>query len=278
MPDFFDEVDSLGIVEEHIQQVLSLEQTQAEKLLRRYREVRRDLRDRLDSLPEGTFTSQQLRGVITQVDAAISAMSISLSGGMNQAAGAFALSGVEQSLDELQRFEKHFTGAVVPLNVNRLLAADDTKNFLINKYEASIRAYSEDVRSGLVNSMTNAMLAESPLSTVVRGLGQFFLGEEWKLLRIARTEFHNIYNLGKQKGLAATRDEVLPDLMKTLFHPMDGRTGKDSVYANRLNMIVPIDEPFRYRWGKQDRVFMVPPDRPNDRSVLVPYRKVWNTD
>lgn len=276
MADFFDEVDLLGIVEEHIQQVLRLEDAQSEKLLRRYREIRRDLRDRLDFLPEGTFSSQQLRGVLVQVDSAISAMSISLSGGMAESAELFAKSGVDKGILELQRFEKEFRGAVVPINVNRILATAETTNFLINRHEASISAYSEAVRSQIVQSLSNEALAESPLSTVVRKLGQFFVGEEWKLQRIARTEFHNVYNLGKFNGLLQTRDEVLPDLKKALFHPKDARTGADSDYAASLNLVVPLDEPFKYKWRGKMRVFMTPPDRPNDRSVMVPYRESWN--
>lgn len=277
MPNFFEQADSFGIVENHIQDVLALEESQSKKLLTRYKAVRQDLRDRLDFMNADTFTQQQLRGVLVQIDSAITAMEISLATGMKEQASIFALHGVNDGLTELQRFEKEFTGAVVPINVNRALVADETTNFLLNKYEASIRAYSEGLRSQLVNSLTTEALAQSPLSTVVRKLGQFFTGEEWKLLRVARTEFHNVYNMGKMNGLIETRDEVLPDLMKTLIHPMDARTGSDSVFAARLNMIVPIDEPFTYMWQGKKRIYMTPPDRPNDRSVLVPYRKSWNT-
>jgi hypothetical protein len=273
---FFEEVDSLGIVEEHIQGVLKLEEDKAKILLRRYSEIRRELRDRLDYLPNGTFTAQQLRGVLTQVDAAITAMNISLATGMKQQASIFALRGVDDGITELQKFEQHFQGAVIPININRVLVAEDTNNFLINKYDASIRAYSEDVRAGLVGSLTNSSLMEAPLSTVVKNLGAFFMGEEWKLQRIARTELHGVYNQAKANGMIEVRDETLPDLMKTLIHPMDARTGKDSVYAAQLNLIVPIDEPFRYKWAGKERVFQNPPDRPNDRAILVPYRKSWN--
>lgn len=276
MPDFFEEVDSIGIVEQHIQGVLKLEESKAKALLGRYKEIRQDLRDRLDFVPGDTFSAQQLRGVLTQVDAAITAMSISLSGGMQESAQIFAIRGVDDGITELQKFERTFQGAVTPININRVLIAEDTSNFLINKYDASIRAYSEGLRSSLVSSMTNEALSQSPLSTVVRKLGQFFTGEEWKLQRIARTEFHNIYNLGKQNSLTEVRDSTLPDLMKALMHPMDKRTGADSIALARENPIVPLDEPFVQEWRGQKFVFMTPPNRPNDRAVMVPYRKTWD--
>lgn len=272
---FFDEVDSLGIVESHIQKVLKLEDAESRALLRRYREIRSELRDRLDTLQDGTFSAQQLRGVLVQVDSAIEAMSESLKTGMKEASGKSALFGAQDQITEIQRFEKKFRGAVVPINVNALVVAEDASNFLLNQHEASIDAYSEGVRSSLVQSLTNEALMESPLSTVVRKLGQFFVGEEWKLQRIARTELHNVYNQAKLLGMQEVKDDTLTDLKKTLIHPMDARTGADSKYAARQNLIAELDEPFRYRWDGAIREYMAPPDRPNDRSILVPYRQAW---
>lgn len=275
MADFFEEIDTLDIVESHVQRVLKLEESKANLLLRRYKEVRQELRDRLDRVQGDTFTAQQLRGVLIQVDGAIAAMNKGLKEAIGEQSFDFALLGVEDQLSELQKFEKHFTGAVVPININAQLVASDTDNFLINRYESSINAYSEGIRSMLVTNLTNESLMESSLSKVTRQLGTFFQGEEWKLLRIARTELHNVYNLGKMNGMLETRDQVLPDLMKTLYIPMDARTGSDSKALSRQSPIVPIDEPFVQVWKGQKRVYMAPPDRPNDRSILIPYRKDW---
>ncbi len=78
------------------------------------------------------------------------------------------------------------------------------------------------------------------------------------------------------KGMGEIQDETIPDLQKTLIHPMDLRTGADSQYAASLHLVADIDEPFRYRWKGVEREFMAPPDRPNDRAILVPYRAAWN--
>ena len=275
MSDFFDTVDSMGIVEDHIQRVLKLEDSSATKLLRRYKEVRHTLNDRLQRAREGSFTAQQLGGVLAQVDGAIIAMSESLKTGMGDQAFSAAMLGISDQVSELKAFEKEFNGAVVAINLDAQLIAQDTQNFLINRYESSIDAYSQGLRSSLVQSLTNEALMESSYSTVVQKLGGFFQGEEWKLHRIARTELHNIYGMGKLNGMLETQRTVLPDLMKTLIHPMDSRTGADSKYAARLNMIVPLDEPFKYKWKGKIREFMSPPDRPNDRSIIVPYRQTW---
>lgn len=272
---FFDAVDANGIVERHIQRVLKLEDTQAAILLQKYKQTRQELRDRLDRVNRDTFTAQQMRGVLVQVDAAITAMEIALSGGMREAAGVFARNGVDDGIDEIMEFQDEFQDAVIPINIDRVLVAANTENFLFNRYEASISAYSEGIRAMLAQNLANEALMESPYSTVIRKLGAFFQGEEWKLHRIARTEFHNIYNVSKMNGFTEIRNTVLPDLMKTLIHPMDKRTGADSKALARENPIVPIDEPFVQEWQGQVRKYMAPPDRPNDRAILVPYRKSW---
>ena len=277
--DFFEQVDSFGIVELHIQRVLKLEDQQAKQLLERYKSVRYELRDRLSRTRAGTFTSQQLRGVLTQIEAAISAMTTSLKDRMGSAALTLAEAGVDDLLSELAKFEDEFTGAVVPINLNAQIAALDTRNFLLTQYESSIDAYGSDLISQLVGNLTQSSLMEASYGEVVTNLDQFFMGEEWKLHRIARTELHNIYNIGKMNGMSElVGQEILPDLKKALMHPMDARTGDDSKYLAVKNPIVPINEPFEYRWHGKLREFMAPPDRPNDRAILIPVRDSWGTD
>lgn len=276
MGDFFQEVDSDGIVEDHIQSVLKLEDVQARSLLKRYREVRGDLRDRLDSIRADTFSAQQLRGVLVQVDGAIAAMNESLKEGISTGAQKAALTGVDNSLKEIKHFSSMFGGAVQPINLNNVLIAQDTTNLLLSKYDTSLDAYSQGIRSQVSNVLTNAAIEEIPFSEITARMGQFFLGEEWKLTQIARTELHNVYNLGKLNSMTEVQERYLPNLQKTLFHPMDARTGADSKFVNEEHLVVDLDKPFEYTWKGVKRSYMVPPDRPNDRSILVPYRSNWN--
>jgi hypothetical protein len=277
--DFFDEVDDIGIVEDHVKAVSSLEDAQSEKLIRSYSEVRKNLMERLRTIRADTFTAQQLRGVLAQVDGALSVMEKNLGRDMGEGADKAAMEGVSHITKEIERFSKQFEGAVTPIRLNSALIAQDTNTFLVNKYETSIASYSQDVRQAVTQGLTNSMIEEAPMGVVHDRLDKYFEGEEWKLERLARTELHNVYNLGKLLGMQETKDEYVPDLMKTLYQPMDSRTGKDSMYAAKLNLIEPLDKPFHYKWksGKKtyDRLFMTPPDRPNDRSVLIPYRPEW---
>lgn len=58
---------------------------------------------------------------------------------------------------------------------------------------------------------------------------------------------------------------------KTTYPVKDQKTGDDSWYYYSLRQIKPINEPFEYVWKGKTRTFMTPPDRPNDRNVLIPY-------
>lgn len=58
---------------------------------------------------------------------------------------------------------------------------------------------------------------------------------------------------------------------KTTYPVKDRRTCPDSWYYYDQRQVKPIDEPFNYTWDGNERVFMTPPDRPNDRNILIPY-------
>src|SRR5206468_1830278 len=122
--------------------------------------------------------------------------------------------GVDDILTELKKFEKQFTGAVVPINVNAQVVAQDTSNFLLNQYDASLDAYGQGLITQMTSAITQSALMEEPYGEMVSKLGNFFMGEEWRLHRIVRTELHNVYNVGKLNGMYDTQEEAIPDLMK----------------------------------------------------------------
>jgi len=85
---------------------------------------------------------------------------------------------------------------------------------------------------------------------------------------IATTESFRILNLGQfntAKRLGFTH--------KYLFNPMDSKTGEDSKIAENKygseDKAIPIDKPFKYTYAGKERVYMLPPDRPNDRSIVI---------
>jgi hypothetical protein len=276
MADFFEDQSIEGVAERHVRELQALEKSKAEEVLKLYKEIRRDIQDRLLSLPRGTFSYQRLGGVLLQVNTGIDALSNSLKRGMGAASRDTAELGVEHLTTELNEWNEQFTGAVSAIDLDSVLIANEVQQLNISRYESSLSAYSESVRADISRGLTEAVVQEMPLGEVVNTVGQYFKAEQWKLLQIARTELHNIYSQGKLNAMTDLQETSMPDLKKTLWHPMDSRTGDDSKYVARKDLIVPVDKPFRYKWKGVERVFMSPPDRPNDRSILIPYRESWS--
>lgn len=278
---YFEDVDALQIAENHIREIQQMEEDKAKKLLSMYRRIRRDLRDRLDVMGEqdrGRFTAQRMRGVLLQVELAIATMGDSLKRGIEPEALEVATKANEHLIKEIEKFSQEFEGAILPIDLDVVSLAQDTNNFLINRYQVSIDSYSEQVRSVITQQITRAAVEEIGLAELVRRISRFFIGEEWKLLRIARTELHNVYNLSKLNGMKETKEKYVPDLKKALIHPMDGRTAEDSKQLASLDPVMSVDKPFKYTYKGKERTFMVPPDRPNDRAIMIPYRETWDRE
>lgn len=275
MEEFFGSPTIQDVAQVHIAEVRKLEEQEAIRILKRYREIRQELRDRLDTLPPGTFKAQQMRSVLVQIELAINEIVKSLKEGIGGGAQTMAEEGINHLIEEIQKWNKKFTGAIIPINLDAVRVATDTRNFLFNRYDSSLEAYGSQLTAVFASEITNAVIEQLPTADLVQRLAQKTMEEEWKLLRLVRTELHNIYNIGKLDGMRELKEEDIPDLKKALMHPMDHRTGEDSKKLAVLNPIIPIDEPFEYEWQGEIRRFMAPPDRPNDRAILVPFREGW---
>lgn len=286
MADFFKKVDEDATVEQHAKQVQTIQKDQAADMVDVYREAKRDLIDRLSRARYDSFTAQSLRGVLAQVDAALRVMHEKLKDGMQRGSNESATEGAKHLLTEIRKFAHKFTGAVQPINLDVVKVGLDTSNLLINQYDVSIKRYDADVRAKIGRGLTQAAVQELPYTQVIGKLSQFFTGQEWELHRIVRTELHHTYSLAKFQGMKTLKKDTLPDLKKALYHPMDSRTGQDSIELAEMNPILPLEQAFKQTYtpirkdgsrGKpQHYVFMVPPDRPNDRAILIPYRDAWD--
>lgn len=86
--------------------------------------------------------------------------------------------------------------------------------------------------------------------------------------RIVRTEAMGAYNKAGWESVREA-DEQLGDMVKILSATFDDRTAADS-YAVHGQIRRP-DEPFESWFG----LYMHPPNRPNDREIVVPHRIAW---
>ena len=275
---FFEELDLITILEQNAKFVFSLEEEQAKKLLAVYMKIHDELLKKMQVF-RGQFTGQMAGVTLYQVDASIRLLAQSLNENLESGVDEMLKTSIIHSAKEVEAFSEHFQGTKQVIPINAIRVALDTKNLLINKYQASIDAYSIDIRQKIADGLLEGLASRKTAQQMIKDMSSFWSNEEWRLRRIVRTELHNVHGQGKLAGMRNIREEFLPDLKKTLYHPLDHRTGDDSKWLIDNPLVVAIDAPFRYEWPRGSgkwRVFDAPPDRPNDRSIVIPYRKGWN--
>lgn len=272
---FFEDIDTLSILERNSDKLEGLQMNSARKLLKEYKRAREELKAQMLMTPSGTFTEARLNATLVQLEASIAQIERQVNPLLRSFFDVITESGIEDSAKEVNAMEKLFMGASRPIDIDAVMETTDPSNFLFNQFESSVSTYNEQLRNGFQQSLTQALLQQKSWSQAVWDMEQVFGQTEYILARIVRTELHGIYSGAKFNGMLNIRDNYLPDMMKTLYHPMDSRTGEDSKKAASMNLIVPLDEPFRYSFKGKERVFHFPPDRPHDRSILIPYRKSY---
>lgn len=276
---FFEDEEVQDLVMLQAERLFALQDKEAKRILTSYKRVRSELRDRLDTLADQdrdeTYSAQRIRSALVQIEMALDKISSDLGDELTNASGNVGELGVQDLIEQLESWNKHYTGAVVPINLDAVRIATNTNSFLFNKRKASLDAYTAFQRQGFAQTLSDAFISQKPYSEIVTDVGRYFLAEEWRLERIVRTELHNIYSQSKIVGMVELTETTMPDLKKTLFHPMDKRTGKDSIRLAQNNPIIGVDEYFvEYSTGKK-KEYLAPPNRPNDRAIVIPFRESW---
>lgn len=273
---FFTDIDGLSILERNSHRLEGMEMNSARKLLKQYKRAREELKARMLMAPDNTFTNARMEQALIQIEQGIQNLNRAIRPEIQQQFDFMSSQGVEDGTGELNYLNKKFAGVSSPLPIDAIIESTDPANYLFNQYASSVETYNATLRNRFQNVLTQSLLQQKTWSQAVFDMEQVFDTEEWQLARIVRTELHGIYNVSKNNGYSTIQEDYIPDLKKTLYHPMDSRTGEDSVYASKLkSLIVDVNEPFHYNWKGKERVFMTPPDRPNDRAILIPYREVW---
>lgn len=286
---FLAELDTMGVMESHLQSIYKLENAQSQRLLDIYRRVRQELRDRMDILASGTIEAQQVRMVLAQVELGIQELVRQIKGQLDAQVDEISIQGIRDVVQETQQYEEHFRGALVPIPIDAVLVADSTKALKLIQYESSLQTYGQMLIDSINRILVDATVARKPYLDVVRavsGRGGFLDSEAWKAQRIVRTELHSIYDMARFDGLREIQRQTIPDLQKISIDPIDSRTGLDSIAVK--GQIKDLGEPFRFKGevvdpsnGKSKFIevepFMNHPNRPNDRGATAPYRKSWET-
>ena len=144
----------------------------------------------------------------------------------------------------------------------------------------------EDATHTMHANLVRAVGRGTPLRQAVADLEQSHADQLWRFERLARTEAAFAYNAAQNDGIRALRQEF-PDMHSrwvehvddATWKPMDNRVAADSMalhgqIENAIGLFVMPHDPF-VNSDLWDRTWNFPPNRPNDRAIIMPWRKDW---
>lgn len=259
------------------------------KLLQRaQRDLQRRLLEAEGLQGPGTesFSAVQLRVTLEQVKDTLRSLKGGLHGAVKDAGKIAAEESAQGTLRYLAEQERRFRGITEqPLALDQAAIVDQA----VSGTESSVlRRLSSDPKdprgTGILDRYGDAVVTSFEEQLQLR----FVARQPWELVKanlIARSDFlqgapaswaerivrtevmyaNNAANLSTLKQA----DEELGGMVKILSATFDDRTGADSIAVH--GQIRRTSEPFDTWYGQ----FQHPPDRPNDREIVVPHRIAW---
>lgn len=269
----------------------TVEEIGAARLRKLLERAQRDLEERctkaiLSGPGNDSFTAAQARAVLAQVNDVLRALKTGMTGvAVDQAVRASERQ-TASVLKYLTDAERLFTGVREPLpfadaavydhvrqgaeaSVLRRIASDPNHP----GHRGVMDRYGDQVIEHFETELQQRVLTKAPWADVRENLvkkSPFLQGApaHWAE-RIIRTESMAASNRASLETIQAA-DTAMGDVVKILSATFDGRTGSDSYDLH--GQIRRPSEPFNDWFG---RSYMHPPNRPNDREVVVPHRIRW---
>jgi hypothetical protein len=190
----------------------------------------------------------------------------------------------------LKAAEKQFTGIVQPLALDEAAMSDAAvvganasvvRRLMVEHPDGKgggiLQRYGFSVAEKFEREMQSALVTRKPWDEVRASFvkaSPFLQGApKYWAERLTRTETFAAYNKGGQEAMKRAHEE-LGDMVRILVATFDNRTGADS--WNVHGEVRGMNEPFEYvNWKGDHAHFMTPPNRPNDREVVVAHRMSW---
>ena len=185
---FFEDIDQFKILERNSEKINALEDRQARKLITIYRRGRELIKQRLAIVTSGTFSEAQLKQALLQTEGVIRELDSQLNKQLTFSFEIAEESGIEDMAKEVNLFEREFNGITSAVPLDLILETTKRENFLLNQFKASMKAYTRQTRDNIQRSLSESLIAKDPFNKVVSRVAANMLVDEWKVLRIVRTE------------------------------------------------------------------------------------------
>lgn len=283
MPSVVDEVLRL-----HRAQLQGLIELRGVRRMRKlYETARGDLESRLAGLRrtnrDQTFSAHHLRLMLIQVKDGLTEFERVFARHLSREGAMAAALGQRHLISAAKKLERRFTGHTPVLRVEQAAVLrgvyDGVMPSLLDRHETSVRRYTrpvvEKIKLEMAQSIVQGEAVDRAVDRVVNTDG-VFAAQRWRAERIVRTEMSFEHNVVKYRTMQTMYREDMPDLQRKLIETFDDRTGDDSKLLH--GQIRAMGEPFVYTPppGKTGYPpFLMPPGRPNDRAVVIPWRPGW---
>lgn len=264
-------------------------QTSKTKVTDLMRRAHAELVSRLKDVPatDGSFTTLQMRSTLKQIEAVIRMTKTQLLGTVVTAADEVGNNSTAATLRYLREAEKTYRGvggAGLGINTAKVFdaAVTGTSTSVLRRiatdpskpgHKGVMDRYGDAVIDHFEKTLQTSIVTGAPWDDVKNQLvsGSPFLQsapEHWAE-RIVRTELMGAHNMA---GFLATQEihaQTGGTMIRILCATFDDRTASDSYAVH--GQIRRMDEPFESWFGS----YMTPPNRPNDREVVVPHSIEW---
>lgn len=263
-----------------------------------FEEIMRDLVAALSNLPPG-FDQTVKMGMLAQVRAMMARFISTGAGAMAQGSAAAMTEAASQAFMLLAQMEHQLVGAVVPLPVNEiaiLKRATPRASSLLSVHRRSLSRYSASMVMQIETEAAHGLARGETTHQIIDRVQATADNEWYQAERIVRTEVAYAYNASHRDAIEAESEAFDGDVWSQWSEhvsedgaPLDDRVCVDSLAMHgqvaRTGQVFhqPPTSPTPDSKGRTDvprqlvgMTWEHPPNRPNDRSTLVPWRPHWN--
>jgi outer membrane biosynthesis protein TonB len=255
------------------------------QLERSHAELTKRLNAALTSGPgEDSFTAVQLRTTLEQVKAVLHDLTPELSNVVIQNGQLASTAAAEDAIRYIKQAEHQYRGVARPIAFKQAEALDralkGTESSLLNRLQGDEKAgpgilarYGDAVIQRFEDRLQQRMIQGKTIAEVrdeITSDSEFLQGApaSWAE-RIVRTEVMGAHNRANFEVIQSVDQQTGGGMLKILCATFDSRTGADSYAVH--GQIRRSNEPFQ-DWKHQ---YMTPPNRPNDREIVVAHFIEW---
>ena len=254
--------------------MLALEDEAREEFMQAFQRVRRKLRDRLDSIPDTPMEIPHFRVMQAQIEQTIRVLQGDLQTVLIDGTRIVGNTAISQAAEEIARLQLRYERILQPIDFDRAAILSRSENLLLMQYQVSLETYGvamiDEMRKILVDGLLSGEFT-SRVSRQIAMLGGIFDRQAFRAERIVRTELNNAYNTHHLESYRQAQEEIFPDMKKKWLAMIDDRTGDDSIRLT--GQVRALDE--RFIDPGTGRSFLHPPERPNSRCRIIPWRDAW---